>query len=478
MMNYNLGDKMKKYNYDIVVIGGGAAGLTAAFTANGLNKKVALIEKDRLGGECTWKGCVPSKALLKSAKVAHQIQEADKYGVKSDFEIDDKRVMDYVHSVQEKIYQKENPKVLAEKGIDFIDAQAEFVDNHTLKVGENKISADKIIIASGSLPFIPAIEGVEKISYLSNENLFELEKLPESLLIIGGGPIGIEMAQAFNRLGVEVSLVQRSEQILKKEEASFSQRLRKKLAQEGVNFFIGFEAVKFEKKDKIILTAADNNGDVKQIKAEKVLIAAGRKANVESLKLDKIGLKTSRQGIVTDKKMRTNINNIYACGDVVGPYRFSHISYQEGITAAVNAVSPLAFKKMNYENIIWVTFTDPELAHLALTEAEAKEKYGNQIKVYELDYSDLDRAVTESENGKAKFICDKRGKLLGAHIIGDRAGEIIHACQILKTFNLPLKKLQSVIHAYPTYSEIIRDAAKKSYISEWENRLEFLNKFS
>ncbi|WP_051056328.1 dihydrolipoyl dehydrogenase family protein [Halanaerobium saccharolyticum] len=477
-MNYNLGDKMKKYNYDIVVIGGGAAGLTAAFTANGLNKKVALIEKDRLGGECTWKGCVPSKALLKSAKVAHQIQEADKYGVKSDFEIDDKRVMDYVHSVQEKIYQKENPKVLAEKGIDFIDAQAEFVDNHTLKVGENKISADKIIIASGSLPFIPAIEGVEKISYLSNENLFELEKLPESLLIIGGGPIGIEMAQAFNRLGVEVSLVQRSEQILKKEEASFSQRLRKKLAQEGVNFFIGFEAVKFEKKDKIILTAADNNGDVKQIKAEKVLIAAGRKANVESLKLDKIGLKTSRQGIVTDKKMRTNINNIYACGDVVGPYRFSHISYQEGITAAVNAVSPLAFKKMNYENIIWVTFTDPELAHLALTEAEAKEKYGNQIKVYELDYSDLDRAVTESENGKAKFICDKRGKLLGAHIIGDRAGEIIHACQILKTFNLPLKKLQSVIHAYPTYSEIIRDAAKKSYISEWENRLEFLNKFS
>jgi len=286
------------------------------------------------------------------------------------------------------------------------------------------------------------------------------------------------MAQAFNRLGVEVSLVQRSEQILKKEEASFSQSLRKKLAQEGVNFFIGFEAVKFEKKDKIILTAADNNGDVKQIKAEKVLIAAGRKANVESLKLDKIGLKTSRQGIVTDKKMRTNINNIYACGDVVGPYRFSHISYQEGITAAVNAVSPLAFKKMNYENIIWVTFTDPELAHLALTEAEAKEKYGNQIKVYELDYSDLDRAVTESENGKAKFICDKRGKLLGAHIIGDRAGEIIHACQILKTFNLPLKKLQSVIHAYPTYSEIIRDAAKKSYISEWENRLEFLNKFS
>jgi len=476
-LNYNLGDKMKKYNYDIVVIGGGAAGLTAAFTAKGFNKKVALIEKDRLGGECTWKGCVPSKALLKSAKVAHQIQEADKYGLRSDFEVDNKRVMDYVHSVQQKIYQKENPKVLKEKGIDFIDAQAEFIDNHTLKVGKNKISANKIIIASGSLPFIPEIEGVEKISYLSNENLFELEKLPESLLIIGGGPIGIEMAQAFNRLGVDVSLVQRSDQILKKEEVSFSKSLRKKLSQEGVNFLIGYEAVKLEQKDKIYLTVADKNAKRKQIKGEKILIAAGRKANIESLRLDRINLKTSRQGIVTDKKMRTNINNIYACGDVVGPYRFSHISYQEGITAAVNAVSPVAFKKMNYENIIWVTFTDPELAHLALTEAEAKKEHGDQIKVYELNYSDLDRAVTESEKGKAKFICDKRGKLLGAHIIGQRAGEIIHSCQILKTFNLPFKKLQSVIHAYPTYSEIIRDGAKGAYISDWKNKLEFLDIF-
>lgn len=469
---------MKKYNYDIVVIGGGAAGLTAAFTAKGFSEKVALIEKDRLGGECTWKGCVPSKALLKSAKAAHQIKEADKYGVRSDFKIDDKRVMDYVHSVQQKIYQKENPKVLSEKGIDFIDAQAEFVDNHTLKVGEKKISADKIIIASGSSPLIPQIEGIENLSYFSNENLFEIETLPESLLIIGGGPIGVEMAQAFNRLGVKVHLIQRRGQILKKEEISFSEILRKKLSQEGVNILTGFEAVKIEKKDEIILTAADEKGDEIQLNAEKILIAAGRKANIKSLSLDKIALKTSRQGIITDKKMRTNITNIYACGDVVGPYRFSHISYQEGITAAVNAAAPLAFKKMNYENIIWVTFTDPELAHLALTEAEAREQYGNQIKVYELDYSDLDRAVTESETGKAKFICDKNGYLLGAHIIGDRAGEIIHSCQILKTFNLPFKKLQSVIHAYPTYAEIIRDGAKEAYISDWKNKLEFLNIFN
>lgn len=469
---------MKNYNYDIVVIGGGAAGLTAAFTANGLNKKVALIEKEKLGGECTWKGCVPSKALLKSARVVHQTKEADKYGVKTSFEVEPKKVMDYVHSVQQEIYQKENPEVLQEKGIDFIASKAEFIDEHRLKVGEKIISADKIIIASGSSPLIPPIEGIEGVSYLSNENLFKLEKLPESLLIIGGGPIGIEMAQAFNRLQVEVHLVQRSDQILKKEEASFSESLSRKLTQEGVNLLIGYEAVKLEEKDKIELTVADSNGNRKQIKGEKILVAAGRKANIENLNLDKIGIKTSSQGIVTDKKMRTNIAHIYACGDVVGPYRFSHISYQEAMTAAVNAVSPISFKKISYENIIWVTFTDPELAHLALTEAEAREKYGDQIKVYQLDYSDLDRAVTESETGKAKFICDKKGKLLGAHIIGDRAGEIIHSCQILKTFDLPFKKLQSVIHAYPTYSEIIRDGSKTAYISDWENRLKFLRKFN
>lgn len=469
---------MENNNYDIVVIGGGAAGLTAAFTANGFNKKVALIEKERLGGECTWKGCVPSKALLKSAKAAHYIQDADKYGVKTDSNIDAEGVMDYVHSVQQKIYKEESPEVLKEKGIDFFASKAEFIDNNTLRAGDSKIRADKIIIASGSSPFIPPIKGIEEISYLSNENLFELTKLPESLLIIGGGPIGVEMAQAFNRLGVEVHLVQRSGRILKKEEPIFSKMLAERLIEEGVNLLTGYEAAKLEKKNQINLTVVDKNGTEKILKGEKLLIAAGRKPNTESLKLDKLGIKTTKQGIMTDDKMRTNIANIYACGDVVGPYRFSHISYQEGITAAVNAVSPVSFKKMSYENIIWVTYTDPELAHLALTEAEAREKYGNKIKIYELEYSDLDRAITESEQGKAKFICDKRGKLLGAHIIGNRAGEIIHACQILKTFGLPFKKLQSVIHAYPTYSEIIRDGAKQAYLGDWENRLEFLKKLN
>jgi len=472
------GKQMKSHNYDIAVIGGGAAGLTAAFTAAGFNKKTALIEKERLGGECTWNGCVPSKALLKSAKTAHYIQHSEKYGVKTDNKIDNEEVMDYVHSVQQKVYQEENPAVLEKKGIDFFNSHAEFADSSTLRAGSSLITADKIIIASGSSPFIPDIAGIDDISYLTNESLFKINSLPESMIIIGGGPIGVEMAQAFNRLGVEVSLVQRSGRILKKEEAEFSSLLADRLESEGINLLTGFEALKIEEKSEINLTAGDKKGNKKLLKAEKILIAAGRKPNIKGFNLDKLGIKTSRLGIVTDKKMRTNISSIYAAGDVVGPYRFSHISYHEALTAAVNAVSPIAFKNMDYENIIWTTYTDPELAHLALTEAEAREKYGDKIKVYELDYSDLDRAITESSKGMAKFICDKRGKLLGAHIIGERAGEIIHSCQILKSLDLPFKKLQSVIHAYPSYAEIVRDGAKEAYRGDWEKKLEFLKRFS
>ncbi len=468
---------MAKFDYDIAIIGGGSAGLTAAFTANAVKKNVVIIEQDRLGGECTWTGCVPSKALLKAAKVAYQCQHASKYGIINDCNIDMSGVMNYVHKVQEEIYQKEKPEVLRADGIGVLIGKAEFIDSHTLSVNQNKIRAHKIVIATGSSPAIPPIEGINDVPYLTNQTLFSLEKLPESLLIIGGGPIGIEMAQALNRLGVEIKLVQRGGRILKKEEPALSEALAEKLCQEGVELLTGYEAVKIKEENQLILTVSKGKIE-KELKAEKVLIAAGRKANITGFNLDKIGLETGSQGIITDSKMQTNISNIYACGDVVGPYRFSHISYHEGITATINAILPYPVKKMNYDNVLWVTYTDPELAHLGLTEKEARDRYGDSIKVYNMDYSELDRAMTDGEEGQAKFICDKRGKLLGAHIFGARAGEIIHSCQIVKTMGMPFKKLQSVIHSYPTYSELVRDGAKLAYIGDWQDRLDLVNKLA
>ena len=468
---------MAKFDYDIAVIGGGSAGLTAAYTASALKKKVVIIEKDRLGGECTWTGCVPSKALLKVAKVAYQSQHASKYGIINDCRVDMSGVMDYVHSVQKEIYKEETPEVLRAEGIEVLIGKAEFIDSNTFTVGQDKFRAEKIIVATGSSPVIPPIEGIEDVSYLTNQTLFGLEKLPESLLIIGGGPIGVEMAQALNRLEVEIKLVQRGNRILKKEEPALSEALADMLCQEGVELLTGYEAVKIEEENEIILTVS-SGGDKKVLKAEKVLVAAGRKANTDGFNLDKLGVEIGRQGLITDAKMQTNLSNIYACGDVVGPYRFSHISYHEGITAAINAILPLPIKKMDYDNVLWVTYTDPELAHLGLTENEARDRYGDSIKIYNLSYSELDRAMTDGEKGQAKFISDKRGNLLGAHILGARAGEIIHSCQIVKTMGIPFKKLQSVIHSYPTYSEIVRDGAKEAYIGDWEARLELINKLA
>ena len=464
-------------NYDIAVIGGGSAGLTVAYTAIALKKKVLIIEKDRLGGECTWTGCVPSKALLKAAKVAYQSQNASKYGIINDCNVDLSGVMNYVHNVQEEIYQKESPEVLRADGIDVLNEKAEFIDCNTLKLNQDKIKADKIIVATGSSPVVPPIDGIKDVSYLTNQTLFSLEKLPESLLIIGGGPIGVEMAQALNRLGVKIKLVQRSNSILIKEEPALSEALADKLRQEGVELLTGYEAIKIKEEDQIILTVSNRKAE-KELKAEKVLIAAGRKANITGVNPDRVGIETGRQGIITNNKMQTNISNIYACGDVVGPYRFSHISYHEGITAAINAILPFPFKKMDYDNILWVTYTDPELAHLGLTEKEARARYGDSIKVYSLDYSELDRAMTDAEEGLAKFICDKSGKLLGAHILGARAGEIIHSCQIVKSMGIPFKKLQSVIHSYPTYSELIRDGARMAFVGDWKNRLDLINKLA
>lgn len=468
---------MEKLDYDIAVIGGGSAGLTVAYTAIALKKNVLIIEKDRLGGECTWTGCVPSKALLKAAKVAYQSQNASKYGIINDCNVDMSGVMNYIHNVQEEIYQKENPEALRADGIDVLIGEAEFIDSNTLNVNQDKIRARKIIIATGSSPVIPPIDGIKDVSYLTNQTLFSLKKLPESLLIVGGGPIGVEMAQALNRLGVKIKLVQRSDRILKKEESSLSEALAEKLRQEGVELFTGYEAVKIKEENQIFLTVSKGEAE-KELKAEKVLIATGRKANITELNLDKIGLETDKQGIITDSKMQTNISNIYACGDVVGPYRFSHISYHEGITAAINVILPFPVKKMDYNNVLWVTYTDPELAHLGLTEEEARSRYGDSIKVYNLDYSELDRAMTDGEKGQAKFICDRRGKLLGGHIFGARAGEIIHGCQIVKTMGLPFKKLQSVIHSYPTYSELVRDGAKLAYIGDWKDRLDLVKKLA
>jgi pyruvate/2-oxoglutarate dehydrogenase complex dihydrolipoamide dehydrogenase (E3) component len=467
------------YDYDLVVIGGGAAGITSAFTAQGLEKKVAIVEENKLGGECTWSGCIPSKALIKASKVAQQSHKAEKYGIETTVEIDDAKVLDYVNSVIQKVYNKEDPAVFNEAGIDVFEKRAEFIDKYTLKVGTEEVTAEKIMIATGSNAFVPPIPGLEEVDYLTNESFFELTELPESMIVLGGGAIGVELAQAVNRLGVEVTIVEMQDNILPREESELVDILRDKLAAEGVNLLTGYKAEQVANKDQVIeVTAVDKEETKITVSADKLLVAVGRKPNTKTLNLDEIGVETDRQGIAVDKTLQTSVANIYACGDIVGPYRFSHVCNYEGVTATLNAVLPLPIKrKVDYSNLLWVTYTDPELAHLGLTEAQAREEYGDKIKVYNYDYAELDRAETDSNGeGKAKFICDKKNKIIGVHILGARAGELIHESQVLKNLNQPLTKLSSMIHAYPTYSELNKQVGKKAQIQGLKEKFAWVNK--
>ncbi len=463
---------MPGYDYDLIVIGGGAGGFVASKLANGLSKKVAIIEKKKLGGECTLSGCIPSKAFIKSGIIARQSTHLKNYGLsaKDDIVINADDVMRHVRSVIEKVYEGHQPSMFRELGIDVLFGNPHFMDNHTIELEGRRLSAKSFIISTGSSAFIPPIEGIDTVPYLTNETFFGIEHLPSSMIVLGGGPIGIELAQAANRLGVKVHVVEMCESILCREDRELVNILSEKLKEEGLDLHTETKALKLSwEAGQAAVTVENKNGQKKEIKADSVLVAVGRKANVAGLNLENAGVKCSPRGIITDKCLRTTAPNIYACGDVVGPYQFSHMAEYGARIAVQNAFLPFK-KKVNYRDVAWCTFTDPELAHAGLTEEEARKLHGDDMKVYKYEYKNIDRAKTDIiETGMSKFITDRKGKIIGAHILGSSAGEIIHEAQLAKSFDIPFYKLNSVIHIYPTFSDIIKQPAKLSYIDRLQN---------
>lgn len=464
--------------YDVVIIGGGAGGLTAAKTARGFGKRVAIVEKmDRLGGECTWTGCVPSKALIKTAEVAWHTKNLSTFGLQaSSHSLDTNNVMDHVRAVVREVYSTQTPDIIEKLGIDVLFGEPTFLDAHHLQVGsdkQNKIRGTKFIIATGSSPFVPPIEGIETVDYLTNEILFDLKTLPKSMIILGGGPIGAEMASALNRLGVHITIVEMQERILPREDEELSTKLMGILNKEGVKIVTGMRATHAAKKgDEIAMTCEDVNGKQHDISAQALLVAVGRRPNIDGLGLENAGVQTNKRGIIVDNTMRTSAKNIYACGDVVGPYLFSHIAWHQAVVAARNAIIPFFKKRMDYKHVIWVTFTAPELASCGLTERDAREQYGDTIQVYRNTYADIDRGHTDRAlEGEIKIVCDKKGYILGAHMLGERAGDMIHELQLAKARGIRFHELQSIIHAYPTYAELVWHAAKKAYLDHLERNM-------
>lgn len=454
-------------HYDVIVIGGGAAGMTAAKFAAGLGKKVTLVEHNKLGGECTWTGCVPSKALIKAADALHTAQNLEQFGIKAAGKnFNTNGVMAHVRSLVKKVYSTHTPDEVEKFGIRVVLNSPEFIDGRTLKINGFKLTADKFILTTGSRPAIPPITGLDEVAYLTNETIFELEKIPESLVILGAGPIGVEMASAFNRLGTDVTLLELKPRILFNEDEELSALLTDVLQREGVKIQTNMRATSVigDKKTKTFL-CLDADGMQHTFAAQHILVATGRTPNVEGMQLENAGVKYNSQGVIVDNQLRTTAKHIFAAGDVVGPYLFSHMAWQQAVVAARNALIPFFKQRINYEHVAWVTFAAPELARAGLTEEQARQQYGNKIKVWRKEYSATDRGrVDLVDTGLAKIICDKRGYILGAHILGPCAGELIHEVQVGKKFRMHFDALHSVIHAYPTYSEVLWHAAKEAYV--------------
>lgn len=451
--------------YDLIVIGSGSGGLTSAYTGLGFGKKVLIVDKELPGGECTWSGCIPSKALINEAKKVYSAKK-----LVGDFEYDTTKAMNRVKDVIAKVYEGESVDKLGEDGIEFLQGYARFVSPKEILVNGQTYSAKKYIISTGSSPFIPPIRGIKDVPILDNASLFKLNKLPDSVIILGAGAIGTEMAQAMNRLGVEVHLVEMSDRILAREEAEFSQRLEYILADEGVLIHTSTKAHSIENSEDGVVLSVEKAGKKASIFAKALLVATGRQPNVEGLGLEEAGVDYDDKKIHVNAYMQTSQKHIYAVGDVVGSYQFSHAANVEGIQAVQNSLSPIK-RKVKDEHMAWVTFTQPEFARAGLLESEAREKYGESIRVYTFDFDHLDRAVTKGRfldldtasdiNEGVKIILSAKGKVLGASILADRAGEMIGEIQVIKTLNHNFSKLSKVIHPYPTYSEVFNKIGKK-----------------
>jgi len=457
------------YEYDMIVIGGGAAGLTACGIAASLGAKTALIEARRLGGDCTWYGCVPSKALLKAAKVLHSAATADRYGLQASrpgFRFDE--LMRRVHKVQNFIYEDADAPPIYEKlGVEVIEGSASFLDPHTLDVkgarrASVRLQSRYFVIATGSVPVIPPIEGMGAIPYLTNETLFSLDLLPERLIIIGGGPVGIEMAQAFRRLGSEVQVVASAERILPRDDPELTRLLQEQLEQEGIRFLLRSRAVRIEGANTVRIAVEEPSPQT--FEGDVVLIAAGRRSNIAELRPENATVAVSKQGVMVDRHCRTSARHIYASGDATGLYRYTHMAEHMSKIAVSNALLHLPLS-IDTNGVAWCTYTDPEVAHVGLREEELRRR-GRDFGVYRFPYSKIDRAITDGQTaGMIKVFARKfSGKIYGATILGANAGDLISEYALAVRNGITLRQIADTIHPYPTYGLGNRRAADQWYV--------------
>ena len=447
---------MKTPEYDLAIIGAGASGLIAADFAVQLGARTALLEKGLIGGDCTWSGCVPSKSLIKVATVAQAARTASRYGIAVSAPVTDMtQVRAYLRSTIQQIYEPTKPEALHKKGMDVLLGATRFLDPHTLEVGTQRIQAKKILINTGAEPHVPAIDGLADVLYFTYQQIFENDRLPERMLVVGGGPIGCEIAQAYRRLGSEVTLI--TERLLPSEEPEVSELLNRIFAQEGIERIASrAESVHSEGSAITVQTAAGSaTGDL-------LLVATGRAPLVHGLGLEAANVRYSERGIEVNKYLQTSAKNIYAAGDVIGGPQFSHLAGWQGFQAVRNALLP-ENNTGTTEAMPHITFTSPEVAQIGLTEKVARNRFkAKDLLIKSFDISKVDRAVNEDDRlGLLKIIARSNGLILGASIVGERAGETITEIAVAMRNGLKLADLAATVHPYPTYSTGVQLLATK-----------------
>jgi pyruvate/2-oxoglutarate dehydrogenase complex dihydrolipoamide dehydrogenase (E3) component len=449
---------MTTYDYDIGIIGGGAAGLTVAAGASQLGAKTLLVEREaRLGGDCLHYGCVPSKTLIKSAKVAHLLRHAERYGLPA-LElppVDFRRVRERIHSVIDTIQRHDSEERFCGLGVKVAFGAATFTDDHTVRIdGAPGVTARTWVVATGSSAARPPIPGLDRTPVLTNRDLFDLERLPASMVVLGAGPIGTEMSQAFTRLGTQVTVVDQGRQILPKEDRDLADTLQRVLESEGVRFQLGcaIEEVRDlgSAREVRVRTA---EGVAMRLTAEAVLVALGRSANTAGLGLDAIGVAHHRRGIQVDARMRTGLKHIFAAGDVAGGPQFTHAAGYMGGIVVSNAVFHLP-RKADFTWLPWCTFTDPPLASIGMNEAAAKAA-GVDYTVWTEEFQDNDRSLAEGEStGMVKMLLNSSERPIGVQILGPNAGDLIAEWVAVLNGKVKLATLAAAVHPYPTVAEI------------------------
>jgi pyruvate/2-oxoglutarate dehydrogenase complex dihydrolipoamide dehydrogenase (E3) component len=453
---------MARYTYDITIIGGGSGGLTAARLAQALGARVALIDKERLGGDCLHYGCVPSKSLIHVAKVVQQARHAAALGLTpAELNVDMAKVTAYVQGVIERASVAETTYT---EGVDVRFGAFQFRSKNEFTLNGVPLSSQSFLLATGSRPVVPKIEGLAETGFLTNEQAFDLMHLPRTLTVVGGGPIGVELAQAFARLGTKVTIVQGADRLLPREELEVAEVVAQALHRDGVEVITNARMQRARRDHDQKVVEAQRGGELIEVRADEILIALGRSPNVEGLNLEAAGVKYDAKGVKVDDYLQAGAGNVYAVGDVIGGYLFSHVAaYQAGV-AVRNILVPVGRKKVGYDVLPWVTFTDPEAARIGLTEEQAMKK--GPVRVIRFPWREIDRAQAEAETeGFIKLVLGaKNDEILGAHMVGAHSGELLAELALAMKYKLGLDAIFSTIHAYPTYTTGLQQAAFEAYL--------------